>query len=712
MICIFICVPMLIVSADKKDDDNRKTDKKVFGVFPEIKEFNELDGDAEYLGINYINKYSLDIEETGMFDVPQTIFNQLANMLFDAIKSIAYIVVSIFYYAMTFDIAQLLSKQLNGIMSGLNAGIFKPLFNLGFAFTSIILIKQLLKRDLMGAYTEILKVIGIILLSFLIVNKSGEMLSATTNITKSVSVEALTNVNSEMGINKMESFGATAAGTLWVNLVHNMWCSMEFGDTNYKDSDVKKFLDTQPNGEERKKCVKEYSESLPRDGKDNIINDCFNKNRGVERIGFLIVYLIPFLLKSGIYLAVAAIELAFQVLAVFYMLLAPVMLILAMFPSYGTQLLGAWFRKILETQIAILIVSFVIALLVKIDAVLYELTPQWGWFIVLITQTAVSVLLFMKRKEVMKAFTGLMTNVQRGVMNPAYARSRMVQSGNLYESMSNLEKKHLLQKGWKQLQKVEVPKIKMFEPIFASKPDVERQGFERQTPERKRPTIKETLEKGGLWQNSTEPASASSAAGVNNVKTETNNTKVATNDIKTAEKTTVEKTKEKKIRMNLGTEEVEETEKVKLKKGPANSAAVIEQRTARLRKMQGKDKLKERPKMVIIDRESDKTKPNAVTETQTGTHIQAEKEVNRPSTMKVKGGTEKVAQNGNNEVREAPVVDVNAPAKRNSNSRTTSSYRRTTVYDSKVYCPKMKKKTTLRSCKNCKHQENLMCLYR
>ena len=664
------------IAADKKNDDIieiQKENQSTGDGINYIGAFENLSGDAQYLSSAYRDHYSLDIEETGMFDSVDVLINQIANLLFGVVRKIAYVVITIFYYAMTFDIAQLFSKQLNSIMSALNSGIFKPLFNLGFAFTSIILIKQLLKRDLMGAYSEILKVLGIILLSFLLVNKSAEMLSATTNITKSVSVEALTSINSEMNITSTENFAATASGVLWVNLVHNSWLSLEFSDTKYTDDDVQNFLSKADGSQKRKEYVKNYSAKLDKE------SDCFRKSRGTDRIAFIIVYLIPFLLKSGIYLAVAAIELAFQVLAVFYMLLAPVMLILAMIPGYGTQLLGAWFRKILETQLAILIVSFIIALLVKIDAVLYELTPQWGWFIVLIMQTAVSVLLFLKRKEVLKAFTGLMTNVQRGVMNPAYARSKMMQSGNLYESMSNLEKKHLLQKWGKQLQKVELPKIKMFESKPDSKSKTQTQEFKSTTPEQTRPTIKETLEKGGLWQNSTEPASTSSAATV------TNNTKVATNDIKTAEKTTVEKTKEK------------------LKKGSVNSAAVIEQRTAKLRKMQGKDKPKERPKMLILDRETGKIVSNQ----QKGTQISSTEGLNTVQTMKSKADIEKVAQNGNNEVREAPEVNN---AKRNS--RTASSYRRTTVYDSKVYCPKMKKKTTLRSCKNCKHQENLMCLYR
>lgn len=334
----------------------------------DISEFDSLNGDGTYLGSQYRDNYYLDIEKTSMLETGDKIINDIANILFSVVRSLGYLTTSIFFFAMDFDISKLLAPQIDGIQKALNSSIFKPLFTLAFVGTSFILVKQMAKRDLMGAAGEIVKVIGIVILSILVVNHSATMLSYSTNITKAISTDALSSVNDSMGVTG-ESFASSAAGIIWVSLVHQPWLTLEFDRSEYTKDDVDAFLSAEKGSSERKELVKQFDKP------------CFKKERGGERIGFIIVYFIPFLIKGAIFLFTALMQLVFQVMAVLYMITAPIVLLLALIPGYGTNMISVWLQKILETQISILIITFIMGLIIRLDSVMSALTPQYGWFI-------------------------------------------------------------------------------------------------------------------------------------------------------------------------------------------------------------------------------------------------------------------------------------------------------------------------------------------
>lgn len=394
----------------------------------DIEEFNEQTGDAKYLGAQYRENYSLDIEKTGLLDSGKEIVNDIANVLFSGIRLLAFVVVSIFYFAMDFDVGALLKPQINAIQTSMMEGLFQPLFVLAFTGTSVLILKKMVRRDFIGIMQQFLKVIGIVVFSVLLMYQTSTVLSYATNITKSMSVKTLTGINSDMGVSNTKSFAAQAAGVLWVGMVHQPWVSLEFGNgisgTASKET-IESFMKTKPGSDERKELVKKYME-------DNPDASNFNKGKGGERIAFCIVYFIPFLIKSGIYLVVALVQLVFQVLAVFFLIMAPVVLLLALLPSYET-VLPVWLRKLLETQLGILIITILMAMLIKIDTLLYTLSEQFGWFIVLILQTAIGVGLFLGRNKVLHAFS----NIQRGATSPNYLKSQLMRSGNIYQGLEN-----------------------------------------------------------------------------------------------------------------------------------------------------------------------------------------------------------------------------------------------------------------------------------
>lgn len=391
----------------------------------EVQEFNNLSGNAKYLGSAYRDNYSLDIAEVELSDgigeylAGKTMegLNALARFFFFVERILAYLMIVVFYVSFNLNLVDLFGSQVSVIQQALNDSIFQPLFLMGCAAAFCVLIGRMVRQDLAGALGQIVKVIAIVMLSILVVTMSDTMLSMGNNITKEISLEILVGVNSANGYSdNINAFSGEAAGILWNNMVHQPWLTMEFGYTA-SDDQVLGILSYKPDATERK-------ETVAADGSGS-----FSVDRATERLGFAFLYLIPCIMKCGIYIIIVLIQLVFQLLSIVYLFMAPLILIVSLFPGYD-GLIGGWLRKILETQISILVLSMIIGILIKFDELVFEWSRSvgFGWLIALTIQIAIAIALFLNRNKLLMA----MSTVQRGVSNPRYLRNRMRLSGNVY----------------------------------------------------------------------------------------------------------------------------------------------------------------------------------------------------------------------------------------------------------------------------------------
>lgn len=392
----------------------------------EIHEFEDLGGDAQYLSAKYRENYYLDLEETGILDGVEKLINNIANGIFSGIRYIAYLTISIFYFAMDFDITKLFASQINEIQKTLNSGLFKPLFPLLFAFSSITIIKTILRKNLVGTLQELSKIVVLVIISILLVSHSSTILSAATGLTKSVGVTIINGINNEKNVSS-KSYAASVSGTLWVNLVHEPWITFQFNE-KVDDKTIDSFLKATPGTKKREALVEEYM-------KNNPDSTSFNKNTaGWRRAPFILIYLFVMIAKCAIYLLIAVIQIVFQGLAILVFLLAPLILLLGMMPGYGMSVVTAWLQKLFETQLSILIVTFILGLLIKFDSILYDLTPEYGWFIVIILQTILMIGIVLGRNHILKG----LANLQRATSTPGYMKSKMRRSGNVYEKIERM----------------------------------------------------------------------------------------------------------------------------------------------------------------------------------------------------------------------------------------------------------------------------------
>ena len=391
----------------------------------EVQEFNNLSGNAKYLGSAYRDNYSLDIEEVEISDgigeylAGKTMegLNALAKVFFFLERLLAYLTVVVFYVSFNLNLVDLFGSQVSVIQQALNDSIFQPLFLMGCAAAFCVLIGRMVRQDLAGALGQIVKVIAIVMMSILVVTKSDAMLSMCNNITKEISLEILVGVNSANGYSdNINAFSGEAAGILWNNMVHQPWLTMEFGYTA-SDDQVLGLLSYKPGAEERKDAIAADE------------SGSFLVERATERLGFSFLYLIPCIMKCGIYIVIVLIQLVFQLLSIVYLFMAPLVLIVSLFPGYD-GLIGGWLRKILETQISILVLSLIIGILIKFDELIFDWSRSvgFGWMIALTIQIAIAIALFLNRNKLLMA----MSTVQRGVSNPRYLRNRMRLAGNVY----------------------------------------------------------------------------------------------------------------------------------------------------------------------------------------------------------------------------------------------------------------------------------------
>lgn len=393
-------------------------------------DLDNLEGDGKYLGKDYRDNYYLDIEKTDIFEAGDHMLNQIANALFSIVRILGFAVSVFFYHVMVFDVSEVFSTEINSIQSALKSSIFDSFFMLAFAASAWNLMKRVTKRDLAGLITEIGKILCIFLMASFVVTHSATALSATTSITKDISVSALMNINQQGDI-AIENYASNASGMIWKSLVHAPWKSLEFEGGSDDENNVEDFLNTPPGTPGRASLVESYRGTYP---------NAMVKSRGVGRIGFLIVYLIPFLVKSGIYMFMAILQLAFQVMAVFYILLAPVILLLALVPSFGgIELVTLWLKKILETQVMMLIITFILGIIISLDSFLYSKSNKYGWFIVIFMETLVALVVIVNHKNILSGLSKITTSVRESGALKAQLKS----SGDIFGALGSTGIKNL-----------------------------------------------------------------------------------------------------------------------------------------------------------------------------------------------------------------------------------------------------------------------------
>lgn len=432
---LLVCLTTLCVPMQAEASGGADVAAKVSDAVGTVEEFDGLKGNSKYLGAAYRDNYDIDSEKFGIMDAGEKMLHDIVNCMFGVVWWVVYITCAIFYHAMAFDLGILLSDFINGIQAALIDSVFWPLFGIGMAFVSVTVLKNMLKRNLLGSFLEFAKVLVLILLTFLFATRTEDVLSSTTKIAKEVSLRAMMEIASpDGGIENVQSYAASAAGVIWEEMLHEPWLAIEFGVAEPSAGEVERLLGYKKRTPEREVWIENYAEK----------DAAFSMERGGERLSMLILYLFPCIFKCLLFIVISLLQIGLQVVAVFYVLLIPIVLILAMFPDYGFSILEAWWRKFLESQMGILLITFAMGLLMRIERLMSSVGGVYGWFVLQIAECIIEAILLLKHKEVLEAIPKV-REIKGKIEDYAYRhRDRMYEYGpysgsEYYREYSNPE---------------------------------------------------------------------------------------------------------------------------------------------------------------------------------------------------------------------------------------------------------------------------------
>ena len=291
--------------------------------------FSQIEsGPGYFLRPPYIDNYYLDMRDTNIIQTQYSMINAAANMLFLAIRHMGYLVTVLFYLVFNIDIARWFAEPFRGLHEGINRVFFDGLFLLAFATCAFFICRQILMRNAQAILNEVLKVLLLVVISFAMVTRGTDFLSFVTSATRTTATHALGVISGQGTDANMSNYAANAAGVMWGSLVHTPWLFLQFGPGYSPDeSTVREILSAPPGSTARQAIVMEqYNQTN---------GGLFGLGVGTVRIGYILSLFIPLILKAAMFIILAFVQIAFQVLMLFYLLISPIILVMAVSPALG-----------------------------------------------------------------------------------------------------------------------------------------------------------------------------------------------------------------------------------------------------------------------------------------------------------------------------------------------------------------------------------------
>ncbi|BDU83829.1 hypothetical protein SNUCP2_36520 (plasmid) [Clostridium perfringens A] len=405
-------------------------------------------GWGQFVADKYRNNYYLDILNLSTFEWLDKTMNMVINMMFSFIVLMAWFGINIFRFCFTNDIASSFGKTLEGVMTSLNNGVFNSFFMTVFMISLFSIVYQLWKKNYSAIASQLLATALIFALSGVFANGAVEFLSASTDFSKKIGVQAIVSINgqkaNEENETTLENYSKEIVGTLWGNFVHQPWVMLEFdgklpltkdkdkSETNEKTETYSKQILSHPEGSSEREKVLE-------DVRKEYGDDLFSEDSMSDKLVSLFMLILITAVKMVILIAIGVLQIAFQLISIFLVLLIPFVLLIAIVPFFGgTNLLSMLGKKFLGAQAGIIISSFVLALLVLIDTVTLTMFQSWGANLImaLLMQCACWIVLIAFRKSLFNGLTNLQNKIAPGTTKPISLADKVVDksvdAGNKY----------------------------------------------------------------------------------------------------------------------------------------------------------------------------------------------------------------------------------------------------------------------------------------
>lgn len=387
---------------------------------------NEAIGGVEqFTGhITQSDNYSLDVMELGIFDSGTIFFNNISNAFFGLALLVVEMTCTIFYYATTVNLSEILSFQIGDVQKSLKDKVFDSMFPLVLGFSGLWIAWLMFKRNSQEILNQVIKVFIVLVSVSLVALHSTSVIAMVDGVTSLVSNKIMAGIS--MKEESTSSYGVTTAQILWDTLIHQPWLTLEFGDYEPEDGVIEEILGTAPTSEDRKKIIEKIV-----NGEEEPV--AFGKEMPLKRLPLVLLYSIPLTVKCVIYAAIALLQLAFRIMTILLVFMGILILLLSLIPQLGgTELIKKWALKIAEMQIMILILTFMLGFMTMIDTMLYTQVNKWGWLVVMVVQTVVALFVFLFRNKILGFFGKAQKSIQNPTMAIAGMQAQLSRTGGVF----------------------------------------------------------------------------------------------------------------------------------------------------------------------------------------------------------------------------------------------------------------------------------------
>lgn len=371
--------------------------------------FKGLIGEGKYLQSPYRSNYYLDVKELGLTDLFNKFTNWTANLLWSGATILTYILLVVFNLGFSMDIADMFKGILDTIMTALKTTIFDEYFLLLVSIAVIYVAISFVRNNLGQVFSRLGYIVLTTVLMLAATMYSADIVSGITTLSKSIGASSIVAISDR---ESTEANIGQVSGELWGNLVHRPWLELEFdgrqNEVENLDGVIDKILSMPDDSEERQKYIDELNKNNP---------ELFKENAGTGRILPAFLILLVNLVKMGVMIVLSIIQIVFQIVTILFVLAFPFILLLSISPSFGgASLLSNLGNQILGAQVGIVLTSFLLGLMIKLDGLIATYLGglgTYGWFAITIIQAAIYIGVIWQRKQIFRLLMSIQSKISR-----------------------------------------------------------------------------------------------------------------------------------------------------------------------------------------------------------------------------------------------------------------------------------------------------------
>ena len=397
---------------------------------PDIDKVYDSDYNKNVYITDYKENYSVDVVEVGFFDVADGMLNNIVNVLFSMQRAIVQALIFMFDNALAFSSFDIFENLLEVFIKNMYLASFAKIAGVIFAFIGVYFFVKMLQGKQVEFWSGLAKTILIFAIAILYFTNplllAGKVEQASNEVTKMI----LSTGNSEdshytevlgnqEGWESNKNTIVIISNDIWDNYIHKPWRIMEFGSDKVPDIKMNYMYE---NGETElipwEKAILMNQEGEKRDEiiktmeKETGVN---TKSMSTKRLGFMLMYFIPLIINIILMGILCLVIIGLQFMVVLFFVLGGFVFMIALIPSFGTEVLKKWGMSVLFLSGAKILLAFILVLILALNKALFQTAQQQGWLYALIIQMAIYVVLFIFRDKVINIFL-----VAKDVMKDPY----------------------------------------------------------------------------------------------------------------------------------------------------------------------------------------------------------------------------------------------------------------------------------------------------